>query len=70
VWHALRERGFDLPVRAFVPHVTLARHSTGLAGADLMTPIIWPVTAGVLVASERTHEGAHYRVLKRWPATV
>ncbi|QID17822.1 RNA 2',3'-cyclic phosphodiesterase [Nitrogeniibacter mangrovi] len=65
----LAEAGIDLPARAFVPHVTLARKAQVLRPAHhLPLPISWPVDGAVLVASERDHSGARYRCVRRWPA--
>ena len=64
----LRAAGFDMPLRRFAPHVTLARKAEALiSGAPMPAVIDWPVTGGVLVASDRDAGGAHYRTLAAWP---
>jgi len=65
---ALGVRGFELSARAFTPHVTLVRKAAGMNAPADFEPIRWRVADGVLVVSERTHEGARYRVLKHWSA--
>lgn len=64
---ALRERGIELPERPFKPHITLARKSDDFIPPTAPVSVPWSVDGGVLVASERTHEGAHYRVIRQWP---
>jgi RNA 2',3'-cyclic 3'-phosphodiesterase len=63
---ALKAAGFPVDARPHVPHVTLLRNT---AGGELpaCTPVRWPVTDFVLVASRTEAEGAHYAVIRRWP---
>ncbi len=63
----LRVAGFALEERAFSPHVTLVRTARVAPAAAPLTPLRWRVTSFVLVASERSAAGAHYRVIGRWP---
>lgn len=62
----LRAAGFALEERAFSPHVTLVRNARQAPPVREVDAIHWPVASFVLVASERTTGGAHYRVLGRW----
>lgn len=62
----LRAAGFELDARAFNPHVTLVRNALRSPGHAEAPPLRWPVASFVLVASERSADGAHYRVLGRW----
>jgi 2'-5' RNA ligase len=64
----LRARGFALEKRKFRPHLTLLRKAGGAPETQREWPgVAWQVGDMVLVASERLPEGAHYRVLARWP---
>ena len=63
----LRVAGFALEERAFSPHVTLVRTARVAPAAAPQTPLRWRVASFVLVASERSAAGAHYRVIGRWP---
>jgi 2'-5' RNA ligase len=55
--------GFSLDVRPYVPHLTLARDAGRSPAAAAMPPLDWNVESFVLVASELTPEGPHYRIL-------
>ncbi|MHB1186426.1 RNA 2',3'-cyclic phosphodiesterase [Thiobacillus sp.] len=62
---ALQGAGFAVDARPHVPHVTLLRNS---AGGDVpeCTPVRWPISDFVLVASRTDPDGAHYEVIRRW----
>lgn len=63
--------GFPVEQRKFAAHVTLVRNARSEFHAiDIASPIEWPVSGFVLVESDRREDGAHYTVMKRWPATV
>lgn len=67
---ALAEADFPVERRKFAAHVTLLRNARGeLPAADIDPPIDWPVRTFVLVESDLRQDGAHYAVLKSWPAT-
>jgi 2'-5' RNA ligase len=53
--------------RPFAVHVTLARKVTTLLRRRLPAPIVWPVDALVLVASDTASDGPVYRVLAGLP---
>lgn len=55
--------GFSLDVRPYVPHLTLARDAGRSPPATTMPVLDWNVGSFVLVASELTLEGPHYRIL-------
>lgn len=57
---------FALAARAFSPHVTLVRNAAHAPSARETEPLVWRVGSFVLVASERTADGARYRRLGRW----
>lgn len=63
----LRAAGFALEERAFSPHVTLVRNARAAPAEAPPAPLRWSVASFVLVASERSAAGAHYRVIGRWP---
>ena len=60
----LRDRGFELEERPFVPHVTLVRNAMRAVGGAAIDPIAWRVDALTLVRSE-TGTG-RYVVEERW----
>jgi 2'-5' RNA ligase len=51
----------------FSPHVTLMRNVEHTLQAQDFAAIEWQVDAFVLVESEITDQGAHYKTLKEWP---
>jgi 2'-5' RNA ligase len=55
--------GFSLDVRPYVPHLTLAREAGRSPPAAALPALDWEVGSFVLVASELTPEGPHYRIL-------
>jgi len=60
----LRRRGFPIEARAFVPHITLARHIGRVGRARSIEPIVWRVAEFTLVRSD---PGAgRYSILRRW----
>ncbi|HET9463642.1 MAG TPA: RNA 2',3'-cyclic phosphodiesterase [Thiobacillus sp.] len=63
---ALRGAGFAVDARPHVPHVTLLRNSAG-GEVPECTPVHWPISDFVLVASRREADGMHYDVIRRWP---
>ena len=63
----LRADGCALEARAFSPHVTLVRNAHAAPREAQLTPRRWTVGSFVLVASERSAAGAHYRTIGRWP---
>jgi len=63
---ALRAAGYAVDARPHVPHVTLLRNSAG-GEVPECTPVHWPISDFVLVASRTETAGAHYEVIRRWP---
>jgi 2'-5' RNA ligase len=63
---SLLARQVDLSSQEFRPHVTLARNPCDKIAARI-EPVIWPVSAVVLVESQPTGPGSGYRILARWP---
>lgn len=59
--------GFELEARAFNPHITLVRNALRSPPHTEIAPLHWAVASFALVVSERNADGAHYRVLGRWP---
>ncbi|WP_286164116.1 RNA 2',3'-cyclic phosphodiesterase [Azoarcus sp. DN11] len=65
----LADAGFPVEPRKFSAHVTLLRNARGeLPASEIAPPIEWPVHAFALIESDRAQDGAHYAVLKSWPA--
>lgn len=63
----LRELGFELEARRFVPHVTLLRGAECTDGQEpLAEPVRWRADGFALVESKRQSSGARYRLLGRW----
>ena len=65
----LQSAGFLVDERPHVPHVTLLRNSAG-GEVPQCTPVVWPISEFVLVASRTDPEGAHYEVIRRWPLNL
>jgi len=63
---ALQAAGYSVDTRPHVPHVTLLRNSAG-GEVPECTPVRWPISDFVLVASRRETDGMHYDVIRRWP---
>lgn len=64
----LKAAAFRTEERPFAAHVTLLRHARcekALTAENLC--IDWPVRDFVLAESELKPEGAHYRIVGRWP---
>lgn len=61
----LQQAGFPVDARPHVPHVTLLRNSRG-GEVPACTPVIWPISAFVLVQSRIGPGGTHYDVIRRW----
>lgn len=65
VGSAVRASGLNFDERPHVPHVTLLRDSDG-GPPPICTPVVWPVTDFVLVASRGGGGGAYYDIVRRW----
>lgn len=63
----LRRCGFSLETRPYHAHLTVARKIAGPVPNTCHEPLVWPVQAFHLVASETRPEGARYRVIGTWP---
>jgi len=63
---ALQAAGYSVDTRPHVPHATLLRNSAG-GEVPECTPVHWPISDFVLVASRREDDGMHYDVIRRWP---
>ncbi|MBI1283036.1 MAG: RNA 2',3'-cyclic phosphodiesterase [Thiobacillus sp.] len=63
---ALQAAGFPVDARPHVPHVTLLRNTAG-GEPPVCTPVRWPISEFVLVASRTEADGAYYEILRRWP---
>jgi 2'-5' RNA ligase len=61
----LQAAGFPVDARPHVPHVTLLRNTAG-GELPVCTPVRWPISDFVLVASRTEADGAHYEVIRRW----
>lgn len=66
--HSLRKRRFAFDKRTYKPHLTLLRHAKW-DDTPLPQPsgVTWQAREFTLAQSERTEEGAHYRVLATFP---
>lgn len=64
---ALRARGIAVELRAFLPHVTLARKVSKPGNFGTLRPIRWPVREFVLVHSIPNRYASEYRPLASWP---
>lgn len=62
----LEARGFAVELRAFHPHVTLARRCRAPKDASIATPVSFGVTRVVLNASESAGGRVRYRELAGW----
>jgi 2'-5' RNA ligase len=63
---SLRQNGFALEERRFVPHVTLARNVKEAQGADL-PPLCWECRSFALVRSVPSPDGSVYENVAVWP---
>lgn len=66
----LRERGIEVDIRAFLPHVTLARKVSKPGNLGTIRPIYWPVREFELVHSITGRHASEYRVLASWPLSA
>jgi 2'-5' RNA ligase len=64
---ALRERGFLLEDRPYVPHITLLREARRGPAGKSIPPVAWPVRELVLVESLQRGAERLYEVAGRWP---
>lgn len=64
---ALRARSIAVDLRAFLPHVTLARKVSKPGNFGTLRPIRWPVREFVLVHSIPNRHASEYRPLASWP---
>lgn len=72
---ALRQRGFALEQRPYLPHVTLVRRAARAEAAELWAaarnaaprPLQWQAREMCLLRSRRDAAGAAYETLGRWP---
>jgi 2'-5' RNA ligase len=62
----LRVAHFPVDSRSHVPHVTLLRNTSG-GDIPECRPVSWAVREFVLAQSVTEPDGAHYRVIRRWP---
>ena len=59
----LRERGFAIDLRPFVPHITLVRNARRSAKWTSIGPVTWTVRGVRLVQSELQSSGAIYHLV-------
>lgn len=64
---SLKQTGFELDQRPFIPHVTLARNVRCVGLPEFARPIHWQVSDFFLAESVLLPSGARYRLLDRWP---
>ncbi len=67
---ALAAAGFVLDVRAFRPHVTLARRCVQVQPRARCEPVRWPADRLCLIGSELGPDGPVYRELGAWPLAL
>ena len=60
---ALRESGYCIEHRRFLPHITLLRNSLQAPRQNVIAPIFWPLSGPRLVQSELRRAGAVYQLL-------
>ena len=65
--HELVNAGFITDNAKFSPHVTLLRNVEQALQMQDFPAIKWRIDSFVLVESEITEKGAHYKILKEWP---
>jgi RNA 2',3'-cyclic 3'-phosphodiesterase len=63
----LREAGFRIDERPYVPHITLVRDTRRAPAERVLERIVWRATDFVLVESVRHDNRTAYQVLERWP---
>ena len=63
---ALAKAGFELEIRPFRPHVTLARRCLQPLKRSSSPPIVWRADKLYLIGSELRSEGPVYRNLASW----
>ena len=63
----LRDSGFEMDGRPFVPHATLVRKAKCAPLPDLAPRLEWQVDEFVLVRSTLAPEGSRYEIIGRWP---
>lgn len=61
----LRQNGFNIEARGFLPHVTLFRKAQEQP-TQRLKPIPWSIDSFCLVSSKTDHSGAKYEILNRW----
>lgn len=66
----LRDIGFDLDKKRFVPHVTLVRDAQFAAMPRALQPVHWRVDEFVLARSVLLPRGSQYELVGRWPLEV
>lgn len=66
----LKSNNFQLDVRPYLPHVTLARKANCRETPLLEADIVWRVEEYVLVRSVTDASGAAYEVIGRWPLAM
>ena len=54
----------------FSPHVTLMRNVEHTLPTQDFAAIEWSIDSFVLVESKLTDQGAHYKILQRWPLAL
>ena len=62
----LQTEGFAVDERPYAPHLTLARRSKTSIRRRLPEPVVWPVDAFALVASDLGTGGPTYRTMAEW----
>ncbi len=63
----LREAGFRIDERPYVPHITLVRDARRAPHPRALDPIAWRATDFALVESVRRDNRTAYQALERWP---
>jgi RNA 2',3'-cyclic 3'-phosphodiesterase len=67
IHNALLKAGFDVDLRKFRPHITVARNIDRAFEARPIPPIRWPIRQFSLVGASRDDHGVTYDVLESWP---
>lgn len=64
---AVKQTGFGVEERPYVPHVTLLRDARCNAAPDRLEAFEWKVDDFALVRSTLLPSGSRYEIVERWP---
>jgi RNA 2',3'-cyclic 3'-phosphodiesterase len=67
LFNAVKQADFDVDLRQFRPHITVARKIESAFEAYPINPVNWPVREFQLVHPAQTERGISYETIDRWP---